>query len=158
MMARIDDKDLQKLGSEIEQFSQKHNLTVNEILELLKQQSVPLSIFNDKLSPLETIVKYLKEEQKKTLTQIARILNKKTSVIWLAYNNSKKKYPKKLQHSPDTLTIPIDKLYSKKMSLLERICVYMKDHHRLNYHKIGLLLKRDERTIWTIYQRAKKRT
>lgn len=157
-MARIDERELQKLSSEIEQFSHKHNLAANEILELIKQRNVPLTIFNDKLSPLETIVKYLKEEQKKTLTEISKILNKKTSIIWLAYKNSKKKYPKRLQHTSDTFTIPIDKLYSKRLSLLERICVYLKDHHRLNYHKIGLLLKRNERTIWTIYQRAKKRT
>jgi hypothetical protein len=157
-MARVDDRELQRLGSEIEQFSSKHNLSAEQILELIKQQRVPLTIFNEKLSPLETIVKYLKEEQKKTLTEISKILNKKISIIWLAYNNSKKKHPKRLKEIQSGYDIPIDKLYSKKMSLLERICVYMKDHHRLNYHKIGLLLKRDERTIWTAYHRAKNRT
>jgi len=157
-MLRIDYKDLLKLETEIENFSHKHNISAENILELIKKQRVPTTIFNDKLSPLETIVKYLKEEQKKTLTEISKILNKKVSIIWLAYNNSKKKYPQRLQETHGIYDIPLDKLYSKKLSLLERICVYLKDHYSLNYHKIGLLLKRDERTIWTAYNRAKKRT
>ena len=96
-MLRIDYQDLLKLETEIEKFSHKHNISEEQILELIKKQRVPITIFNDKLSPLETIVKYLKEEHKKTLTEISKILNKKVSIIWLAYNNSKKKHPQKLQ-------------------------------------------------------------
>jgi len=157
-MLRLNDKELQKLESDIENFSHKYNISAQNILELINNQRIPVTIFNDKLSPLETIVKYLKEEHKKTLTEISKLLNKKVSIIWLAYNNSKKKHPQKLQKVQGIYDIPLGKLYSKKLSLLERICVYLKDNYSLNYHKIGLLLKRDERTIWTAYNRAKKRS
>jgi len=157
-MIRIADKELQKISSEIDSLSHKHKISPEKILKLIKKQKVPVSIFNDKLSPLETIVKYLKEERHKTLTEISKLLNKKVSVVWLAYNNSKKKYPERLKETQSPYEIPINKLYSKKLSLLERICVFLKEQYNLTYHEIGFLLKRNERTIWTTYQRAKKRT
>jgi hypothetical protein len=43
------------------------------------------------------------------------------------------------------------------MSIFESLVGYMKDSLELSYHKIALLLNRDDRTIWTVYQRAKKK-
>ncbi|MBI2005629.1 MAG: hypothetical protein HYS80_02600, partial [Candidatus Aenigmarchaeota archaeon] len=39
----------------------------------------------------------------------------------------------------------------------ENIAAYLKDTFGLTYHAIAVLLNRNDRTIWTVYQRAKKK-
>lgn len=53
--------------------------------------------------------------------------------------------------------IPTFVLKDRSVSVLEAIVEYLKDHKGLSYHEIGLLLNRNERTIWTCYNRAKKK-
>jgi len=43
------------------------------------------------------------------------------------------------------------------LSILEAVVRYLKDIKRFSFHEIGLLLNRDERNIWTVYHRAKKK-
>lgn len=46
---------------------------------------------------------------------------------------------------------------SDSLAVLESIVLYLKDERGLSYHEIGVLLNRDERNIWTVYSRAKKK-
>ena len=55
---------------------------------------------------------------------------------------------------PDT--IPLEILRDRTVSVLESIVEYLKNKG-LSFHEIGLLLNRDERNIWTVYNRAKKK-
>lgn len=55
------------------------------------------------------------------------------------------------------LVIPAHVLRDRKLSALESIIEYLKEIRKLNYHEISVLLNRDERNIWTMYNRAKKK-
>jgi len=50
--------------------------------------------------------------------------------------------------------IPLS-IFSKKLGGLEALCKYMKENLRMSYHEIALELNRDDRTIWTAYNKAK---
>ena len=41
--------------------------------------------------------------------------------------------------------------------MLESTVVFLKDKCKLSYHEIAVLLNRDDRTIWTSYNKAKKK-
>jgi hypothetical protein len=55
------------------------------------------------------------------------------------------------------LVIPSHVLRDRKLSALEAIIEYLKEVRKLNYHEISTILNRDERNIWTLYNRAKKK-
>ncbi len=40
---------------------------------------------------------------------------------------------------------------------MESVVFYMKDSLNMTYHEIALSLNRDDRTIWTVYNRASKK-
>jgi hypothetical protein len=56
----------------------------------------------------------------------------------------------------DPDTIPLDILRDRNLSVLESIVEYLKNKG-LSFHEIAILLNRDERNIWTVYNRAKKK-
>jgi hypothetical protein len=55
------------------------------------------------------------------------------------------------------LVIPSHVLRDRKLSALEAIIEYLKEVRKLSYHEISKILNRDERNIWTLYNRAKKK-
>ncbi len=57
----------------------------------------------------------------------------------------------------ENIKIPIEIFQDRTLSVLEAIVEYLKEKLKLNYHEIGVLLNRDERTIWTCYNRAKNK-
>jgi uncharacterized protein (DUF4213/DUF364 family) len=65
-------------------------------------------------------------------------------------NNSKEK---EFLH----ISIPIDVLADRSVATLEAVVEYMHDTLQLSYHEIAALLKRNDRTVWTCYHRAKKK-
>jgi len=44
------------------------------------------------------------------------------------------------------------------LSVLEALTVHLRDDKGMTYAQIGRLLNRNDRTIWTAYQRAKKKS
>ncbi len=54
-----------------------------------------------------------------------------------------------------TMQIPTLVLRDRRISVLEGIVEYLKDEKKLTYHEIAVMLNRDDRTIWTCYNRAK---
>ena len=143
-------------------------LSPSDIINLINKQlkvetkeevKVPISVFkNDYLSSLENIVKYLRENLLLSFKQIASLTNRNEIALAVTYRNAKKKMEAKFvvtEISPDS--IPVSILQDRNLSVLENIASYLKDTFGLAYHKIALLLNRDDRTIWTVYQRAKKK-
>ena len=53
--------------------------------------------------------------------------------------------------------IPVSIFKESKLSPFETIVKYLREEMKLTYHQIGILLNRDERNIWTVYSRAKKK-
>ena len=56
-----------------------------------------------------------------------------------------------------TLLLPNTVFFDTKLAILEAVVEYLKEKKGLNYHEIGSLLNRDERNIWTIYSRVRKK-
>lgn len=53
--------------------------------------------------------------------------------------------------------IPTSVFRDRTLKVLESLVEYLKESEGLTYHQIAKLLNRDDRTIWTVYQRAKKK-
>ncbi len=50
------------------------------------------------------------------------------------------------------------KIFRKtKLTVFEALVRHLKDDLDMNFHEIGDLLDRDERNIWTVYNRGKKK-
>lgn len=133
---------------------------VNKTLKVpVKEEvKVPLSVFkNDYLSSLENIVKYLRENLLLSFKQIASLTNRNEIALAVTYRNAKKKLETKFAEEISPYSIPVSILQNRNLSVLENIVSYLKDTFGLAYHKIAVLLNRDDRTIWTVYQRAKKK-
>jgi len=45
----------------------------------------------------------------------------------------------------------------RSVSVLEVLVEYLKDKKNLSFHQIAMLLNRNDRTIWTVYNRTKKK-
>ena len=115
------------------------------------------SVFKDRGFPvLERIVKYMKDELNLTYHEIALLLSRNDRTIWTSYNRAKDKDVKKVIGENDVL-IPISVFQDRTISVLETMVRYMKEELNLRYHEIALLLNRNDRTIWTVYSRAKKK-
>ena len=155
----------------LEHLKKEHKLSKKKIDELLKkirekkQEAkekimLPVSIFNQKLSALETIVKYLVENKNMQKNKIAIETNRNINTIWTTYNNASRKEKKKLiitKKESEDLFIPLTILKNRKFSTLENIIVYLKKECMLGFKEISRLLKRKESTIRTTYNRAKKK-
>ena len=122
-----------------------------------KELSLPLGIFdNDVLSSLEAIVKYLKEEQKIRFSKIAKLLNRSSKTIWATYHKSIKKMPASFSISATKIFIPVSAFSNREFSILESLVGFIKDLDYSN-HEVGIMLHLDDRTIWTVYDRVKKK-
>ena len=149
-------------------YLKEQGITQQQIAELMskllkspvnEEIKVPISVFkNDYLSSLENIVKYLRENLLLSFKQIASLTNRNEIALAVTYRNAKKKLESKFvieEISP--YSIPVSILKDRKISVLENITFYLKDNFGLTYHAIAVLLNRDDRTIWTVYQRALKK-
>lgn len=134
--------------------AEQHKMTATDINQFLQTElSIPVSCFNDKLSILESVVKFLKEEQDCNYHKIGDLLERDERNVWTTYNNSQKKMKARLDVSSQ-IRIPISKF--KGTAGLYAVVAYLKETFDYSYKKIGDLLKRNERTIWTTYNKEKK--
>jgi len=140
-----------------------HKLTSEQVAELFgkrvpRKDTLPVSIFdNEDLSCLETIVKYLKEEFNLKFHEIALLLNRNDRTIWTTYNIACKKRKEKLSAKESKFSIPTSIFTDRKLSVLEALVGYLRNKFKLRYSKIAALLNRDERNMWSVYSRYKKK-
>lgn len=139
------------------EYSEEKSESDNQIAN--NEIQIPIEIFNNEsLSSLETVTKYLKEETNLRIKDIAVALNRSQKTIWNAYNESKIKMSYKLEIGHDTrIFIPSVVLCDRNVSFLEAITEFLRDNFNLRYCQIAPLLCKDQRTIWTVYYRAKKK-
>lgn len=164
-LSKIPKEDLIRFILEHGQVSKK------ELLDLKQQalEQVPLTIFTTKLSPLEAVTRFMREKTKKRTNEIASILNKRPSSISEAYRNLKaKKFrikefkikefrAKGSKIKKTDIFIPLSEFqHHPKLSILEVVVNYLRKEN-FPFTKIAKLLKRNPKTIWTVYQRAKKK-
>jgi predicted DNA-binding protein (UPF0251 family) len=118
---------------------------------------LPLFIFRNGLSGLEAISKYLKEIIGLRYCQIADLLNRDDRTIWDAYNSAKQKNGSRFTLEKFSFSIPLNIFNNRSLSILETLTTYLKEELNLRYCQIASLLNKDARTIWTAYNRAKKK-
>jgi len=145
----------------------EYKLSYDEVEDLLKKTEktlkkrdilIPISIFQNKeLSAFETICKYLKEELNFSYHKIAFILNRDDRTIWASYNEALQKRKERLLVKKSEISIPHSILKERKLSVLESLVSYLKNNYDLRFSEIATLLNKDERNIWTVYHRAKKK-
>ncbi|MBU1111241.1 MAG: sigma-70 region 4 domain-containing protein [Nanoarchaeota archaeon] len=56
-----------------------------------------------------------------------------------------------------SLAIPTSIFKNRELSVLEALTVHLRDDKGMTYAQIARLLNRDDRTIWTAYNRAMKK-
>lgn len=139
------------IGKEFEdEFISQHLLGGNTL--------VPASIFSNKrLSALEAIVKYLRENESLRNERVATLLGRSQAAVWITYRNATKKLAARFEPESTEFFIPTNMLATGGLSPLESVALYLYEEFGLTYHRIGILLKRDERTIWTVCSRARKK-
>lgn len=70
-------------------------------------------------------------------------------------NKSDKRSDKK--PLPESILLPSSIFRDRSLKVLETLVEYLKDQQHLTFHEIAVLLNRNDRTIWTVYSRAKKK-
>ena len=120
---------------------------------------IPLSVFLDRrVSVLEAVSEYLKDSKELSYHEIAVLLNRNDRTIWTCYNRAKKKNPGHIiKFAEGKEHIPSSIFLDRGVSVLEAIVEYLKDKRGLSYHEMAVLLNRDDRTVWTCYNRAMKK-
>ena len=130
--------------------------------ELTKKQPklpehIPVSIFSTRLSPAEAVVKYLKEHHAMTFSEIAKLINRDQRGIWGSYARARRKHPDSFDIGFATHTIPISCLNDRSRSILEHVVTHLKDEKGLKPAEICSLLNKKTSTIWTAYQRSRRK-
>lgn len=167
-----------KLVKRIKSFIRKNNVSEDNAKEIFnddlieavlsKKDSVPIEIFcNKELGAFESIVKYLKENMFKSFSEISSITERSVKTVWTAYHKSKMKMPSAyLMHhtkGKDDISrmpeVPLSVFRNRTLGVQENLVIYLKDDSGLglSFHDIAAALKRDDRTVWTAYHRAKKK-
>jgi hypothetical protein len=149
---------LDTLKNIFDNFQKKYQLAPEDILQIMYEEkeylSIPLTIFSRQLSPLESVVKFLKEDLNLGISTIAKTLQRNQATIWLTYNHAQKKKKEKFIFSETKYWIPISLLKDRRLSILELVVEFLKKSYSLNFHQIAVLIQRDDRTVWTVYQRG----
>jgi len=149
----------------IDNLIEKKKLTYEEIVDLIVEKEdeskeeilIPVEIFkNRKLSVLELVVKFLKENKNVKFSHIAKLLNRDSRTIWSSYEKANKKYSNQL-NSEAEFYVPIHVFANRNLSPLEALVDCLKSSFKMRLHQIAKALARDERTIWTIVDRIKKK-
>lgn len=140
----------------VEELKSLHGVSESEILGK-KESAIPIGVFsNDALSCLEAIVKYMKEDLKMRFSKIAKLLNRSSKTIWATYSKSIKKMPSSFFGVSHNIMIPASAISNRSYSTLESVVGFVKDLDYSN-HEVAEMLHLDDRTIWTIWDRVKKK-
>ncbi|MEK6947048.1 MAG: hypothetical protein AABX32_05575 [Nanoarchaeota archaeon] len=120
---------------------------------------LPINTFSNGSSGLESISQHLREAIGLKYCEIADLLNRDDRTIWGAYKSAKEKSNNANNNfsSESNIKIPLSIFKDRSLSILEALAEYLKEELNLRYCKIAVLLNKDPRTIWTAYNRAKKK-
>ncbi|MBC8500796.1 MAG: hypothetical protein ISS25_01955 [Nanoarchaeota archaeon] len=102
----------------------------------------------------------MKEEKELSYHEIAEILNRDDRTIWTVYNRAKNKRKTaravSVSKTPK-ISLPSTIFRDRSVAVLEAVVEFLKEVKEMTYHEIAEALNRDDRTIWTVYYRAKKK-
>lgn len=150
------DEKINLVSRFLDELKRIHEISGQEILSK-KEICVPVGIFsNDSLGSLEATVKYLKEGLKLKFSKIAKLLNRSNKTIWATYHKALSKMPASFGDVSREILIPVSAIANRSYSTLESIVGFIKDIDYSN-HEVAEMLHLDDRTIWTVWDRVKKK-
>ncbi|MBI4452554.1 hypothetical protein HY637_03930 [Candidatus Woesearchaeota archaeon] len=140
----------------IDELKRIHEVSEQELLHK-KEAMIPVGVFgNDALSSLEAIVKFMRENLKMRFSKIAKSLNRSNKTIWATYSKASKKMPSSFDNVSRQIIIPSSAISNRSYSTLESVVGFVKDLDYSN-HEVAEMLHLDDRTIWTVWDRVKKK-
>ncbi len=95
------------------------------------------SALSNSLDVIEVFIKGVAEKYSISYNEVLELLRKK--------------------ENKDIVLVPSFILRDKNLGILESVAKYMKEELNLTYHKIAVLLNRDDRVIWVTYNKAIKK-
>ncbi|RMD57871.1 hypothetical protein D6825_02730 [Candidatus Woesearchaeota archaeon] len=122
---------------------------------LENQNTVPASIFSNKLSPAEALIKYLKENKGLKNSEIARMLNRDQRGIWSTNKRAQKKMPRAIPEGLEEPRIPLSIFSDRKLSILEHTVTHLRKTHKIA--DIARILNKDPSTIAAVNHRARRK-
>ncbi len=143
----------QTLIQEIIKLKNQNKISEDGLSEIFNEEIlIPVSIFSNS-SPLESLVKYLKENAGLRFIEVAKLTKRDQRTIWATYNHIiKKKINLRINSK---ILIPVSIFSNRKLSVLENLILYLNKNFTLK--QISLIINRDYKTIWTCYNRSKKK-
>ncbi len=142
----------------VDELREKYDLTQENVARLVRKETkkvirVPISVFSAKLGALESVCKYLHENEGMKYSEIARAINRDDRTVWTACNKAKKKEENIFVIDNSSEQIPLSVMNDERFTILESLILHLKERG-LSYKEIGLLLGRDQRNVWTIHSNA----
>lgn len=134
----------------------QHLLIEPGLLPSPDQEGIPVEVFATDLSPSEAAVKWLKE-QGLGYHDIGVKLNRDERGIWGSYRRASGKMPAAFSIDKPQAIIPFSVLSNRKVAMLEAITFYLKESKRVKLIAIARMLHKHSSTIWTVYNRAKRK-
>ncbi len=157
MTAVRQDKRFEEFKELLGSLREKYDVELVQLFELLSELEIfiPVSVFNERLSTLETVSRYLHENLNISFKKIAEMMNRSEKTIWQAFRSSKNKHEGRLRLTDTKYIVPISVFADRRLSNLEAIVYHLKNAYDLKFSEIAMLLQRDQRTVWTVYSRAR---
>ncbi|MDD5191807.1 MAG: sialate O-acetylesterase [Candidatus Nanoarchaeia archaeon] len=155
---KLSEAELLKLNSKLKE---KYNISISEILKEIEEEKakkeiqIPILIFESRLGPAEALCKYLKESLELKYSEIAELIDRDERTVWINYRNASRKIKGKIKTDPKIL-MPINIFSDRRLSILESVVRYLKEKQLRNV-EIAKLLGKDQRNIYTLYSRARKK-
>jgi len=115
---------------------------------------IPVTLFNSSLAPFQVLVKFLKESSGLSNSEISSRLGRDIKAVWATYNQVKGKRLGTIKES--RFSIPLSFFKKYHLSVLESVSMFLKNTG-LSYADISRLTGKDQRTIWTVCLRARKK-
>ena len=129
----------------------KNKIILDEIRNNSSDFLIPTYIFLDRrLTPLEALVKHLRENLKLSYNIISKLLSRNVRDIYKTYAHAfDKSIPYVKIEFDHSYFVPVSIFSNRKISALEAIVVYLKEKLEMSYCKISVVLD------WTQSSRCK---
>jgi len=121
---------------------------------------VPTAIFSDRnLSFSESLIDFLWAGSNLAPSKIGKLLSMdRRNVFTIMQRIAEKKKQKTTVPEPkENIFIPVDVFSERKFSVQEQLVAYLKEEKQLSNKEIALIISRSEKTVWTAYDRMKKK-
>lgn len=129
---------------------------IDDYLAQRKSIQIPISVFSNKLSTLESISLYLKDYRNISLTRISKILERSVKTIWAAQTRATRQKIR-LDVSDESVLIPANIFADRTHSLLETLVHHLHVAEGLRFSDIATRLNLDPATVWTANTRYNKK-